>query len=335
MDELTEEAITRALIKVTREKSKTIHFTTGHGERNLNSTPQEVEGASDLKKELTDASYVVQELKLFESAAIPTDVQVLAILGPQKPFLDSEIKLIRDFAIKGGKLFMAVDPGTQQNLAPLMAEMGIDYQNNFIVDLFGQIVGVGASVALGVAYSKTSEVTKKFNNMMSLFPLATALKPVATADVTAEEIVSTGPSSFTVKELTKTVKGAPENRGPHVVAMVVKGKGGTNAATPPAKGAKPEPLHFSDQFQAVVFGDSDFLTNQFLYQQLNRDLALNGFAQLNQDSDIISIRPKKLEATPFNLPEQSFRIFALGFLLLLPIAMFSMGGFIWYRRKNA
>ena len=150
IDELTEEAMTKALIKVTREQNKVIYFTAGHGEKDINSQQQDVEGASDFKKELGDASYEVKDVKLFETGKVPDDAQVLIIAGPQKAFLDAELKALRDYVEKGGKLLIALDPGQQSNLNGFLNQIGVDYQNNYVLDQFGQIVGLGASVALGV-----------------------------------------------------------------------------------------------------------------------------------------------------------------------------------------
>ncbi len=92
--------------------------------------------------------------------------------------------------------------------------------------------------------------------------------------IEVKEIVKSDPNSFTVLDATKPIV-PPKKTEAFTVAMTSKG---------PASEGK--------SFAAVVFGDSDFISNRGMLAGINRDLALNAFAQLTNQADLISIRPK-------------------------------------------
>jgi len=326
IEDMNEESVTKAIIKVTRNKNKIIYFTVGHGEKDLDGGADQPEGLNDFKDELTDASYEVRTVKLFETGKVPDDAEVLAIIGPQQAFLQPELKAVRDFAKKGGKILIALDPGTHHNLALLTKSFGVEFQNNFILDQIGQMMTQSAATAIGMDYAKENEITKDFPNMMTIFHVSSALKKAEDTDLTVDGVVRAGPGSFVTNTLQGKQEPTAENRGPHTLVMSVKG---------PAEKGKTSKDGYSSEFQAVIFGDSDFLSNQFLFLHLNRDLALNTMATLTQESELISIRPKQRESTRLVMTRTQFLTMVFTLILPLPILLFSTGGFIWYRRRNA
>ncbi|MDZ7723456.1 MAG: Gldg family protein [candidate division KSB1 bacterium] len=82
LDELTEENLTNAIIKVTRDKVKTIYFTTGHGERSLQDSEQG--GFSKAKQLIQDENYQIDEIMLAAAdGEVPSDCSVLAVASPR------------------------------------------------------------------------------------------------------------------------------------------------------------------------------------------------------------------------------------------------------------
>jgi len=111
LDELTEQSFTNAIIKVSRDKNKVIYFVTGHGERDISSgEPTELQ---NFKKALTDSSYDVKTLSFTEKQQVPDDASVVVIAGPKTAYFEPEIKALNDYLYKGGKLLLALDPGTK------------------------------------------------------------------------------------------------------------------------------------------------------------------------------------------------------------------------------
>ncbi|MGE3974589.1 MAG: GldG family protein [Bdellovibrionales bacterium] len=320
LNDVTEEAFTNAMIRLSREKNKVIYYLTGHKEKDLESA--EATGASRFKKALEDSSYVVKSLNLITEKKIPEDADVLLVLGSTQPLFEPEIAAVRDYLSKGGKLFLATDPGTKNNLAQIAKLVGVDVKSEYVVDQMGTLVGASAALAVGTEFSQTSEITNKFQRQMAGFLLAAGLsKSEAAKTIAHDDLVKSSPASFAKKEISGEVQNLPTDpKGPFVVGMSAVGKLNDQAAK---------------EFTAVVFGDSDFLSNQTIDSVgVNRDLALNSVAYLAKDQDLISIRPKMPKGTVMTMTEVQARILLITFVLL-PLVFFVMGIFIWLRRRGA
>lgn len=318
IDTPNEEGLTRALLKLARDKNKSVYFTMGHGERVLEDKTES--GISRLKEELA-VVYDVKPLVLFQTDnKVPEDAAVVAVVRPVQQFLPAEIEALRDYAKRGGHLLLALDPGMKQNLALLTKSFGVEYENNFILDLRSERFQGGPAMVLGTEFSITSDITKAFvlPQTFVVFMMVSGLKvdPSKSADLKVEPLVSLPEHTMAIPEPTEKVEFKPN--GPHIVAMTVEGK-----------------LAGGKDFSSVVFGDSDFMANNYINANLNRDLVVNAMAWLSADKDLISIRPKEPKATKLEMFTQGFMILIVGFLLPFPILMFLAGGFIWWRRKAA
>src|SRR5439155_10111192 len=80
-----EEAVTNAILKVTREKNKVVYFTQGHNEVDINS--QEGKGYALAKKGMENQNYEVKSVNLATSPSIPSDCSALVIAGAKVALL--------------------------------------------------------------------------------------------------------------------------------------------------------------------------------------------------------------------------------------------------------
>src|SRR5436309_5651945 len=88
-----EQAITSAMIDLVEGKKNTIGYVTGHKEPVITgSSPISV-----LKTFIENENVKFQELNLFDVGAIPPDLKMVMIAGPQYDLSDREMKLLRDF----------------------------------------------------------------------------------------------------------------------------------------------------------------------------------------------------------------------------------------------
>jgi len=214
-------------------------------------------------------------------------------------------------------------------LGQLAQDVGIDFKNNYILDPLGQVIGGGGATAIGLNYSPTNDITKGFHQGMTIFHLASQLKvePSKPATFTVDAVVKSSPSSFTKAEIkegaVRFVEGKDE-KGPIDIVDDVKGKMREVAG-------KPAP----EEFEAVVAGDSDFLTNQLLDAQLNHDLALNIVSSLAKDKELVSIHPKQAEGSQITLTQIQATLLYYSLVIFLPVMIFLTGGAFWYRRRTA
>jgi ABC-type uncharacterized transport system involved in gliding motility auxiliary subunit len=109
--------------------------------------------------------------------------------------------------------------------------------------------------------------------------------------------------------------------GPYTMAGLIKGQ---------YPGGEPD-----KEMRMIVFADSDLLSNQLLYKNLNRDLALNSIAYLAKEENMISITPKEVDVTKMQMTETQFYLFIFGFIIPLPLLLVGASGLLWYRRRFA
>ena len=318
VSDVSEQAFTNAIVKLTRN-SKSLYSLSGHGERDLEETGPR--GLSQFKTYLVDEGYKIEALNLATSKGkIPEDAAVLIIAGPVRNFAGEELKMLHEFLSKGGKLFLALDPGTHSNATKISIDVGVEFYNQFIIDFLGRMLVKSAGVAVGRNHSATHEVTSKIRKMETFFNLASAVRraPGAFAGITTEDLVATDQTAFLAKNLDGELEDQPKQN--FTVAIASKGKISEAA---------------SRDFAAVVVGDSDFVTNESIdVYGANRDLALNIVASLSNDAEMITIRPKIAQGTPFVLTTAENGGF-LGLVLVVPVLLFGFGLLTWWRRRGA
>ena len=319
---LSEESITNAIVKVTREKNKVIYFLTGHGEVNVNA--QEPAGGSGLKDALEKSAYDVKTVNVTVTGALPKDADVLAILGLRTEMLPGEIEAVKKYIAEGGRLLLAGDPQHEGNVDKLMDLLGINFERKFVINpIEARFMGGSPLVALANNYSKTNDVTKDFiQDYNTQFFSAAPLKKKEGTDLTHEEIVKTTESSFLVDGLKKQIRIDPRKnkRGPFAVVMSVKGK----LKDPGSK-----------DFEALVYGDAHIFNNQLFKHAFNQNLVTNSFSFLAKDDELVSIAPKKPTGTSLTMSGKQAIVYVVGFLVPLPLLLFSGGTVLWFRRRSA
>lgn len=320
IEKIDEQELTGALVKVTREKDKRIYFTTGHGEFDLEDG-KDAMGAQALKVLLEGNRYQVGALNLNQVPEVPTDSDLLVVLGPSQSFLQTELDSIERYLRRGGAVLFALNPENKNGLGVLLEKIGIAFDSNVIAQVMetalGKAVNPGATPVS--EFSAESVITKPFGQgQFVVMRLPSNIRTIKTYDYNFEPLLtlSTNAIGFTDKTF-KTQLGNP----PFQLGYAIKGK-----------------LPGSDQdFSAVVFSDADFIGNQLLYQNLNRDLLLNSVAYLAKEESIISITPKEVGITQLDAANPQFQfnfyLFIFTVILPLPLVLLTISGVLWYRRR--
>jgi len=117
-----EQAITSAMMDLVEGKKNTLGYVLGHKEPPLseNST------ISVLKTFIENENIKFRELNLFDVDAVPADLKTILIIGPQYDFSDREMKLLRDFWDKQGRILLLLDPGRKTSkLNAFLNELGV------------------------------------------------------------------------------------------------------------------------------------------------------------------------------------------------------------------
>ena len=257
------------------------------------------------------------------------------------------------------------------NLVGLAADWGVEVGTDVVVDAsgVGQLLGTDASVPVAASYPP-HPITDRFN-LMTAFPLARSVRPVpgGVEGRIAEPFVETSPRSWAEQDLSELAGGevaldeeAGDVPGPIPIAAAVSlviddaagdaapgdedgdggedeggetgdGGAGADAGDEPGAGADGEEGG-TVEARFAVFGDSDFASNGAIGIQGNSDLALNAINWLAEQDNLIAIRPREPEDRRITLTADQQRRITLLTLLMIPVAIFGLGGYTWWIRRQ-
>jgi gliding motility-associatede transport system auxiliary component len=336
----SEQDITNALIKITRDRKRTVCFAEGEGERDPEDSGDR--GWSGAKSALAKNQYETRKVALLREKNVPADCTVFVVAGPDNDLLPEEIDALRSYVKGGGRLLAGVDPETKAaypNLTALLAEWSVEAGKDIVVDAsgMGQLFGAGPLTPLALEYPY-HEITKDFR-VATAFHMARSMEAgKATIEgVSAQDLVKTSRESWGETEL--DLKKRPEftegkdKAGPVSLGVVVTVRG---SEPTPAPSPSPSPAVDAPkppEGKVAAFGDSDFASNALLGFQGNQDFFLNVVAWLSEDQDLISIRPREPEDQRLTVSRQTQWNVAIVALILLPGLFIVLGIAAWWRRR--
>jgi ABC-type uncharacterized transport system involved in gliding motility auxiliary subunit len=339
----TEEDVTNAIIKVTREKKKTIYFLEGHGEQTVEESGDD--GYSTVKSELEKLSYEVKKLTLALAANFPADCALLVVPGPQKDLLPNELETIKDYISKGGRVQFMIDPETAPGMTGFLTAYGVKLGDDIVVDTVSRLLG-GDYFMPVVSEYEFHEITQRFR-YATFFPFARSIslvepKPEA---ATLTLLAKTSPNSWAERQLTeKEVKfdAGKDQQGPISLAVAGTWKGAAQAgpeekpATEPLPDEKPkaEEPKPAPEARFVVIGDADFVKNRYYGLSGNGNFFLNAVNWLTEESDLISILPKTQSPRTIQLTPSQGRLLFFVSVIILPLAVLLFGLSVWLRRRS-
>jgi ABC-type uncharacterized transport system involved in gliding motility auxiliary subunit len=316
---VSETDLTSAILKVTRDKVKTVCFVTGHGEKQIDD--KQATGYSAIGDGLKKEGYATKSINLVKDNGVPADCDVLVIAGPTQAYFPQEVDLVKKYIDGGGKAFVEIDPQTDPKLEDILQAWNVNMGSNVVVDAsgVGRMFGTGPAVPLVVDYGD-SPITKNLKGGMTFFPLArtVAIADKNKGDVQDTELLKTSAQSFTIPNLNqKEVKFDPK----------------TDTQGPLSLGVAGDKKNGDKDSRVVIVGDSDFASNQWSGLQHNGDFFFNTVDWLAQDEDLISIRPKAPEDRPLNISAQRLGMVFWLSIVIFPLAVVGFGMATWWKRR--
>jgi ABC-type uncharacterized transport system involved in gliding motility auxiliary subunit len=333
VSDMSEQAITNGIVKVTKTEHKTVCFLAGEGEDD----PDDASGAigmGQFKDSLLGESYKVNKVNLVTEDKVPEDCSVMVVAGPTRPLVPHVIDALTDYLKGGGRAFIMFKPQSDQTvdeaaLVKFAQDWGVKAGNNVVVD---QVVRLYAGPALGLnpvvnAYNP-HPITASFDKQ-TVFPMVRTVDPVDSAaqGLSVTPLAKTSETSWAETDLDGIFKrqsakfGGNDVKGPVTVAVAVA--------------ANLDALKFGQgEARLVVLGDTDIANNQYIGNFFNRDFIMNCIDWLAGESNAITIRPRELRASRFNLTVQEFDVVFVLSVLLLPELLLIIGFAVWWERRN-
>ncbi len=341
----TEEDITNAIIKISREGKKVIYLLEGHGEASLEETGDN--GYSTAKSELEKLAYEVKKLALALEDNFPDDISLLIVPGPQKDLLPNELDTIRTYIQSGGRVFFMTDPETAPGLTPYLEEFGVKLESDLIVDTVSRLLGGDYFMPVINEY-EYHRITDKFR-YATFFPYARSVNPTEEKPegITVESIAKSSQNSWSERQLDQqevTFSEEDDVGGPISLAVVatIQPKETSQQTEPEEEAAEMETEEQDTteettpkkEGRIAVFGDSDFVTNRYYYLSGNGNFFLNTVNWLTEEEDLIAIQPKTSSPRTIQLSPSQGRLIFFVSLIILPLAVLITGISIWVRRRS-
>jgi ABC-type uncharacterized transport system involved in gliding motility auxiliary subunit len=317
----SEAELTSAIIRVSKETKKRIVFLEGHGERSIQD--RERAGLATARDALEKQSYDVATLSLLQETAVPDSTAVLVVAGPQRPVTKDERERIGAFVSGGGRLLLLLDPDTQSEIEPLLAQWGVEAGRGTLVDLQDRLAQ-GDLTSLLIRTFTEHEITQDFSFAV-LFPVSRSL---AFHEERGKEwdyvpLARTSPRSWAETNLQGRVVQYDENtdqQGPLPLAAALSLK------KAPDEGKRRPAM--------VIVGNSAFASNAYVNYPGNTDFLLHAIGWLAEERDLISIAPKDPAFRPFiPNPAQERTLLSVQVFALPAITLF-WGLSVWRRRRR-
>lgn len=340
LNETTEQAITNAIIKLTRGAAKKIYYVTGHEEPDIKSPQQN--GFVKLADAISDEHLTVEPILLSTISKLPDDTASVILASPKKPLMTEERNMLVQYAQEGGRLILLTDPRTTDDVKIIANEFGIKVGDNVVID---QVQRLFSGPALGAQpvvqnYDASHPITSNFNsNNVTIYNIASTV----TTDIknsgneTYTELVKTSPTSWAETNIDALFdssnptaqKEDNDIKGPVSLALAYEKKFDDSAEN---KDASQDPK-FDKTTRVVVFGDTDWILNSNFEVYANRDLILNAVNWTVGEEGGITIRPRAMRASVTEFTRDMF-ITMLRSSLFIPELILLFGLFIWWRRKE-
>lgn len=339
---LEEEAVTNAILKVTRTTKKVVYFVTGHGEAALTNT--ERTGYSIAKRGLEEQNYEVKDLVLAQAEKLPDDASVIVVAGPRKDLLASELQTLTEYLEQGGHLLLMLEPETAPGLVTFAQHYGIALGNDVVIETsaVSRLIGGDYRVPAVTAYEQ-HPITKDLEGIMTIFPIVRSVSVTQEppAGVNVQTLASTSPQSWAETDLQALQEGRvtftedSDRKGPISIAAVATLPAKVATASPSAS-TTPEAGTAGGNRAArlVVLGDAEFASNNYITLQGNGDLFLNTVSWLAEEEELIAIRPREGGGSGpvIVTAAQQPLLFWLP-VVVLPLAVFGCGTVVLARRR--
>ncbi len=317
-----EQIFTSTIINVTSGIKRKINFVTGHKEASLSGySSRDIAALNEL---LVRENFEVGELNLVNQN-IDSDTSLLAIISPQRDFLDSEIDKIRSY-VKGrnSHLLIALDPMSEtSNLEEFMLqEFGVMANNDIVVDPRG-------------LQRQYWTVSPEYTSHKALAPLRQS--NLISIMFHCRSLNVEGREGYSATEVLNTIEGAWAKRGIESAAQLdVAFEEGKDARGPLKLAVAVEDYKNASGSKILIFGDSDFISNSYISFGGNKDLCINLINWMLGQEQLISIRPRIVEIPQIVLDKDAAgHIFTVA-VILSPILIVVLGFVVFlYRRRVA
>lgn len=317
----TEGALTAAVARLLRDEPTVVCATTGHGERDLGDLGGG--GLSRWKDLLERDGYTIATLDLLADPEVDGSCAVVLVPAPAGGLSATTEDALARWVDRDGRLLLLTDPVTGAPvLDGLLAELGIRLEAGIVLEGDGaNVVGGDVSAPVVSRYPSANPVTREL--APTFFPVVQGMTLDEAGDArgrTTTPLATTSETSYLERDASAPeFDPADDLPGPVVVA----------AATDRSRVEGPDVR----RTRAVVVGDVDFATNDFIAEAGNAQLLRQAVAWLAESEDLVAISPNLPTDRPLRLTDDRLtyaRVLTVGGV---PVLFLLLGTLVWALRR--
>ncbi|MEP6777850.1 MAG: GldG family protein [Chthoniobacterales bacterium] len=337
-----EQAVTSAMMDLVEGKKNTISYVLGHKEPPIADAPRmpmapetPASPVSVLKTFIENENIKFQELNLFDVPAIPAETKTIFIAGPQYDFSDREMKLLRDFWEKQGRILLLIDPAAKTpKLHSFLNELGVRVNDDRLMAMVKTGIEEVARVRDVIGrFLPDSPITKRLADVRAAFL-------GGTCSLTLEEQRGQ-PGNIKLQPLIQAEKGYwAETDYNSTDEMKLQTNAARGAAAPLTMAASIEKGGSADErvqtnsSRMVVVTNATFVQDNALTQdQQALDFISGSINWLLSREQLIGIAPKIPKTLTFSLDEKAISNLRWIILVLLPLIPAAIGTVVWWQRR--
>ena len=339
-----EQAITSAMMDLVEGKKNTIGYITGHKEPSIAEPApvammqqqEQVEGPiSVLKTFIENENIKFQELNLFNEPQIPADIKTVMIVGPQYDFSDREMKMLRNFWNKQGRILLLVDPSAKTlKLNAFLSEVGVKVNDDRLMAFVR--TGIEELALIRDVYARflgNSLITKRLADVRAVFfggtsSITLEADRVRAANIQVQPLVQAEKGYFAETDYNATdqnkLQADAKKAGDAPITIGVSVEKG---------GSADERVQMNSS-RMVVVSNATFVQDNALTQDQQSLDFISGCANwlLNREQ-LIGIAPKVPKTLTFSLNEDALRNLRWILLIFIPLVFVVIGTAVWWQRR--
>jgi gliding motility-associatede transport system auxiliary component len=326
-----EQAITSAMIDLVEGKKNALGYVLGHKEPSI----AENSPISTLKTFIENENIKFQSVNLFEVPAVPAEIKTIFINGPQYDFSDREMKLLRDFWGKQGRILFLRDPAARTpKLDAFLNELGVKVNDDRLMAMVQTGIQEVARVRDVLAhFLPDNPITARLANVQAAFvggASSLTLKPESgpAANIKVQPLAQAekgywGEVDYNSTDEAKLQFDQTRDHGPplNIAASIEQGGSGDERVQ-------------MNSSRMVVVSTSTFVQDNAITQgQQALDFVSASVNWLMNREQLIGIAPKIPKTLTFTLDEKALGNMRLLVLVLMPLIPAVIGLAVWWRRR--
>lgn len=329
--DITEEAITNAIIEVTIEDKPNIYFLEGH---NYYSD----EYFTLVKNDITAEANNVVNLNILSAGSVPEDCDCLVITTLKEDITEMERDKLIEYSNKGGKILLLADANI----------LGIETPNfNQILDLYGISISKGMLMEQDqnqMIYGSPEFIISKIDS--SIFNKNTDMNMnicvIDSGKIEFKDEETLNNLGVTYSAIAKTSDSAFLRTNLNITTMS-KTNQDIDAPESIIGALVTRTLEEDKKSEMIVYSNAVFATNQQINMNNtyamyanklcnNDDVAINSISYLTQRTDTITIR-KDADSVSYTVTETQHNII-MAIIFLVPTAIIIIGIIVWQIRRR-